>query len=107
MVIFPISSLIISLTERGLSLSEAMEASAGVFGIDTSINLLDFNPYETFTGSDTQRIRILANLRLASMINQAEALYASMNADAILGEVSDVIFANLVEKTEMNLFPRS
>ena len=46
-----------------------------------------------------------ANLRLASMINQAEALYASMNADAILGEVSDVIFANLAEKTEMNLFP--
>ena len=39
------------------------------------------------------------------MINQAEALYASMNTDAMLGEVSDAIFANLAEKTEANLFP--
>ena len=106
MVISPLSSLIISLTERGMSISEAMSSTAAVFGIDSSFNLLDINPYEAFSGSDIQRIRILgANLRLASMINQAEALYASMNTDAMLGEVSDAIFANLAEKTEANLFP--
>ena len=39
MVISPLSSLIISLTERGKSISEAMSSTAAVFGIDTSFNL--------------------------------------------------------------------
>ena len=61
MVISPLSSLIISLTERGCRLSEAMSSTAAVFGIDSSSNLLDINP-RAFSGSDIQRIRILGRI---------------------------------------------
>lgn len=94
-IVSPLTSLVGSLMEDGLSKAIASQKVSEAFNLDESIDIFRYDPYLEADLNDTNSINVLlANLRLANLFNQLEAV---LNTYLDLGyyengDISQIIF---------------
>ena len=86
-VVSPLSTLVTQLIEQGVDKSEAQNKVNKAFSIDEAIDLGNFDPYaEALSGRKEAKAVLLANHRMANLINQSEALIKSADPNYANGE---------------------
>ena len=86
-VVSPLSTLVAQLIEQGVDKVEAQNKVNKAFSIDETIDLGSFDPYaEALSGRKEAKAVLLANHRMANLINQSEALIKSADSNYAEGE---------------------
>jgi len=87
-VVSPLSTLVTQLIEKGLDKSDALVKVGQAFDLDDSVDLTQFDPYaEAMEGSSSAVAVLVANHRMANIINQSEALIKKATPDFQSGQI--------------------
>ncbi|MEK9773916.1 MAG: hypothetical protein VW576_10185, partial [Opitutae bacterium] len=96
-VVSPLTTMIAKLMDLGASKEEAVTALALALDLDTTIDFTTYDPIQKAFEGDVQATTILmANLRMANLVNQAEGLLLALSNDyqgyeigsTLLGEIA-------------------
>ena len=111
-VVSPLTTLVAKIMDTGVAKETAIVMTAQALGIDTSINLTTYDPIlETALGNDEQAGAVLvANLRMANLINQSEGLllaiaeeYEGMSiGDQLLDQIAQAILSEPGSQLDMD-----
>ena len=106
-VVSPLTTIISKMMDLGATKDEAITALALALDLDSSIDFTSYDPIqEAFDGDQRATDVMLANLRMANLINQAEGLLLALSSDYqgyevgsnLLGEVAKQINAQISEE---------
>ena len=101
-VISPLTTMISKMMDLGATKEEAVTALALALELDSSIDFTNYDPIQkAFEGDNRAATVMMANLRMANLVNQAEGLLLALSADyegyevgsAILGEIAKSLTA--------------
>ena len=111
-VVSPLTTIVAKIMDTGVSKETAIVMTAQALGIDTSIDLTTYDPIlETALGNDEQAGAVLvANLRMANLINQSEGLllaiaeeYEGMSiGDQLLDQIAGAILSEPGAQLDMD-----
>jgi len=106
-VVSPLTTIIAEMMDLGATKEEAVAALALALGIDSSIDFTTYDPIqEAFEGDERATDVMLANLRMANLVNQAEGLLLALSSEYqgyevgtnLLGEIAKQINAQISEE---------
>ena len=81
-VVSPLTTIISNMMELGATKDEAIVALALALGLDTTIDFTHYDPIQkAFEGDSRATVVMMANLRMANLVNQAEGLLRVLSAD--------------------------
>ena len=111
-VVSPLTTIVAKIMDTGVSKETTIVWTAQALGIDTSIDLTTYDPIlETALGNDEQAGAVLvANLRMANLINQSEGLllaiaeeYEGMTVgDQLLDQIAGAILSEPGSQLDMD-----
>jgi hypothetical protein len=99
-IVSPLSTLCVLLMDVNSSLSweEAEQLVFSSLALDESLNLLTHDPFgESFVGTSSNPAIQIANLRLGSMMNSAEAFLKGIDASYQNGQIGRVLLKKIAE----------
>jgi hypothetical protein len=105
-VVSPLTTIISKMMDLGATKDEAITALALALDLDSSIDFTSYDPIqEAFDGDQRATDVMLANLRMANLINQAEGLLLALSSDYqgyevgsnLLGEIAKQINTQISE----------
>jgi len=109
-VVSPLTTLLQAMIDQNVSKEDALEQIAEAFGFDESVDLSTFDPLAEYNqnNQDLSTQVLVANLRIANIINQAEGLLRAINEEyddteiglTILSEIGVQLIEN---HTDFNL----
>ena len=106
-VVSPLTTIMSKMMDLGATKDEAITALALALDLDSSIDFTTYDPIqEAFDGDQRATDVMLANLRMANLINQAEGLLLALSSDYqgyevgsnLLGEIAKQINAQISEE---------
>ena len=96
-VVSPLTTMIAKMMDMGATKEEAVTALALALNLDTTIDFTNYDPIQKAFEGDIQATTVMmANLRMANLVNQAEGLLLALSDDyqgyevgsALLGEIA-------------------
>ncbi len=99
-VVSPLTTMISKMMDLGASKQEALTALSLALELDSSIDLTNYDPIQrAFEGDERATSVMMANLRMANLVNQAEGLLLALSKDYQGYEVG----SNLLEEIAKGL----
>ncbi|MDA8805939.1 InlB B-repeat-containing protein [Opitutales bacterium] len=99
-VVSPLTTMISKMMDLGASKQEALTALSLALELDSSIDLTNYDPIQrAFEGDERAASVMMANLRMANLVNQAEGLLLALSEDYQGYEVG----SNLLEEIAKGL----
>jgi uncharacterized repeat protein (TIGR02543 family) len=99
-VVSPLTTMISKMMDLGASKTEALTALSLALELDSSIDLTNYDPIQrAFEGDERATSVMMANLRMANLVNQAEGLLLALSKDYQGYEVG----SNLLEEIAKGL----
>ena len=81
-VVSPLTTLVAQLMENGFTKEESMRKVSSALGLSTGIDLSTYDPIQkAFEGDSNATFVMMANLRMANLINQSEGLLQALSED--------------------------
>ena len=93
-VVSPLTSLVQAIMDQNVSKSDALTMVREAFGLSEEIDLTTYDPFAQFAEDNATSV-LVANLRVANIINQAEGLLRAINADYNDSEISTKILSEI------------